>query len=322
MCCQAKIVLAIILLAIAKSQLHATISTRYLCPQSWTSRDSSCLKKFNSTDYCAALDVCKFYNSLLSNSTSGPFKNIIERIWIYGSGVHQSGENLSCFSNPLDGLVQSCPIRNLIGIADSELCNATNNYYCEFQRQPVALGLQSGVISKQQLSSSSFYVSVNEPIGYETQFARLGNSFTLGTATQGGWCSKTASKGEYIQVEFGRVVLLTSIATQGVRGRNCDYWTRSFNMKFKTVFGTWISSSQSHPGNKDSSNTVFSHLSKPIITKSFRIYPISFASSCKNITGRFCLRLEAYGISLGKNHSRRVSLGIFHMYSPTAMTGL
>ena len=321
-----KIVLAIGILVIAKSQLHAAISTRYLCPQRWTPGDKSCSSKFNSTNYCAALIMCRFYNSHLLNTTSSSIENITERVWIYGSGVFQSWQNLSCSSNPSNGLVSDCPIRTLIATTDSEPCNATNRYYCEFKRQPVALGLQSGVISKQQLSSSSFYVSVNEPIGYESQFARLGNSFTVGTVIQGGWCSKTASHGEYIQVDFGKVVLLTRIATQGVRGRHCDYWTTSFNMKFKTGFGTWISYSQKLSGNKESSNTVLSHLSKPVIAKSFRIYPISFASSCRKATGRFCLRLEAYGIDFRRNPSKRVSLNILQlprqMHCPTRARGL
>ena len=322
MCCQAKIVLAIGALLIVDSQLHAAISTRYLCPQRWTPRDTSCSSKFNSTDYCAALIMCSFYNSHLLNTSSSSIENITERVWIYGSGVFQSRQNLSCSSNPSDGVVSDCPIRTLIATTDSEPCNTTNKYYCEFQRRPEALGLQSGVISKQQLSSSSFYVSANEPIGYESQFARLGNSFTVGTVTQGGWCSKTASQREYIQVEFGKFVLLTRIATQGVRGRNCDYWTTSFNMKFKTGFGAWISSSQIIYGNKDSSNTVLSHLSKPVIAKSFRIYPISFESSCRNATGRFCLRLEAYGINFRRNPSKRVSLIILQMHCPTRARGL
>lgn len=308
MCCQAKIVLAIGVLVIAKSQLHAAISVQYLCPQRWSARDMSCFNNFNSTDYCAALDICRFYNSHLSNSTSSSIENITERVWIYGWGVFQSRQNLSCSSNLSYGLVSKCPIRTLIGTTDSEPCNATYKYYCISQRQPVALGLQSGVISKQQISSSSFYLSINEPIGYESQFARLGNNFTLGTATQGGWCSKTASQGEYIQVDFGKVVLLTTIATQGVKGRNCDYWTTLLNIKFKTGFGTWISSTLSLSSNTDSSNTIFSHLSRPVIAKSFRIYPTSFASSCKNVTGRFCLKLEAYGIDFKRTQSKKVSL--------------
>ena len=54
-----------------------------------------------------------------------------------------------------------------------------------------------------------------------------------------GWCSKTANgNDDWLQIDFGRIVQVCAVATQG--GINGNEWTTDFKLSFSTDTNTWI----------------------------------------------------------------------------------
>lgn len=77
-----------------------------------------------------------------------------------------------------------------------------------------ALGLESGLVTDQQMSASSF--SVN----HEPSQGRL--NLRVGRGKKGAWCSRTKDQNQYLQVDFWRNVKITKVATQG--RQDYDQW--------------------------------------------------------------------------------------------------
>ncbi|EDO33502.1 predicted protein, partial [Nematostella vectensis] len=96
------------------------------------------------------------------------------------------------------------------------------------------LGLQSGEIPDSAMTSSSYYDRLHGP-----ERGRL--NFTNTDPTVGwwpeAWCAGRNAVGEYLQVDIGREVLLTMVATQG-RG---DYpqWVTSYELSHSRDGQAW-----------------------------------------------------------------------------------
>ena len=54
-----------------------------------------------------------------------------------------------------------------------------------------------------------------------------------------GWCSSSASLPQYLQADFGQIVTVTGVATQGDAKR--DNWVKSYLIRYGYDGKTWIS---------------------------------------------------------------------------------
>ena len=55
--------------------------------------------------------------------------------------------------------------------------------------------------------------------------------------------------------------------------------------------------------NADADSVVTATFSVPLIANNIRIYPVAYGTNCPNgEAGRFCLRMEAYGMDLTSNN--------------------
>ena len=71
----------------------------------------------------------------------------------------------------------------------------------------------------------------SEDSTYKTSFSRL-----YGTH---GWCSSSASLPQYLQADFGQIVTVTGVATQGNAGG--DNWVTNYLIRYGYDGKTWIS---------------------------------------------------------------------------------
>ena len=71
----------------------------------------------------------------------------------------------------------------------------------------------------------------SEDGSYKAAFSRL-----YGTH---GWCSSSVSLPQYLQADFGQIVTVTGVATQGDAQRN--NWVTSYLIRFGYDGKTWIS---------------------------------------------------------------------------------
>ena len=121
-----------------------------------------------------------------------------------------------------------------------------------FCNQP--LGLQDGRIPDSAFTASSSYRERSRP-----NLVRL-NIVTLdenGRFT-GGWCPKPMSRSQWLQVDFGRKVNVTSIATQGKV--EIKFWVTKYALAYQTSSGylAWYTGTQDR--NKQVANKAHTRL--------------------------------------------------------------
>lgn len=103
-----------------------------------------------------------------------------------------------------------------------------------------ALGMQSRVIPDSAITASSQRTS-----GHATYRARLHNypqmPFSI-SVDSAAWCPSTSQAGEYLQIDIGRVVYLTKIATQGRPYYSITYqYVTKYQLKYRqTPSSTWV----------------------------------------------------------------------------------
>lgn len=85
------------------------------------------------------------------------------------------------------------------------------------------LGLESGLVTKQQMSASS---SRNKYYGPEN--ARL--NFAAVRGKKGAWSSKRNDQNEFLQVDFWRNVKITKFQTQG--RQDYDQWVTRYTLSY------------------------------------------------------------------------------------------
>ena len=281
------------------SYCFAKLLLEYSCFHRWNGDHTSCWHSFNQTDYCDAVEICRFYGSQLAHNQSGVRNNSTSSLWVYNATINQLLIKTSCSSMgaSLNDSQYLCPLQSPTGVTILSNCSSTEKFICISAKSPVEVGLTTGKIKDFQISSSSVYYSYLEPIRYQAKFGRLHYKYLPGTATQGGWCSRSASGTEFFQVNFDRVVLVTSLTLQGVTSRQCDYWVTFFNVSYKPNAEKWIkyrngSVDQVFIGNKDAYQTKEINFSRPFVARAIRLHPMAYGTTCKINQSRYCLRLE------------------------------
>ena len=275
---------------------------QYMCPKEWNSSTMSCRREFNRANYCGGSSVCQFHDSQLAKNISLPTGNH-RAFWLRYPGKFIPN-NSSCGIANSKPLFKDCLVLMLDSSRAYEDCNTLRYYVCQRKLIAMPVGMQSLKMPDHQVSSSSSFWSENEPIAYEAKFARIGRKYILGTKTQGGWCSKhTIVHGAYLQIEFKRVVLLTGLETQGVKGRYCNHWTSHLIISYRRNTGLWINYTVSGkhgtiPANTNAEDIAKVNFPVPISATALRLYPMGSGTDCKKAAAKSCLRVEAYGFEI------------------------
>ena len=98
------------------------------------------------------------------------------------------------------------------------------------------LGMQDGRITDSQITASSFYSK-----SYKPNCGRLHLNLLHFANCEGSWISSgTASAGEYLQVDLGKVYIISNVATQG-RGYVDDRWVTKYYLTYSHDGVSWES---------------------------------------------------------------------------------
>ncbi|EDO33236.1 predicted protein, partial [Nematostella vectensis] len=149
------------------------------------------------------------------------------------------------------------------------------------------LGLQSGGIPDSAMTASSYFIGDNYCAPKEGRIHSERDTKA--------WCAKQNVAGEYLQVDIGREVLLTKIATQG-RGIYLQ-WVTSYELSHSRDGQAWTPyyDEQGHakvfPGNQDNSTVVSHPLPYHPRVRYVRIF-------AKTWHRHISLRAELYGCDL------------------------
>ncbi|CAH3036503.1 unnamed protein product, partial [Porites lobata] len=162
----------------------------------------------------------------------------------------------------------------------------------------------------------------SEDDGYKAAWSRL-----YGTH---GWCSFSVSLPQYLQADFGQIVTVTGVATQGDALRN--NWVKSYSIRFGYDGKTWISygAGQELTGNSDRNTVVVHWFAPPFAAQYVRIFPQTY-------TGAICMRMDLFGckdfevslplniglddVRLTADPSESVNLTCVASYSPRQPSG-
>ncbi|XP_031574102.1 EGF-like repeat and discoidin I-like domain-containing protein 3 [Actinia tenebrosa] len=150
------------------------------------------------------------------------------------------------------------------------------------------LGMEDRTILDSQITASSTYYN-NHPF-FAPSAARLNNQH-VDSVTIGAWTAGGSQRGEYIQVDLGRVKMVTKIATQG-RPRHSHEWVTEYSvsysnntMDWKNYYGDCV---KKFPGNLDMNTVVTNKIDIPIIARHIRVIVLDYRT-------RATMRMELYG---------------------------
>ncbi|XP_074639737.1 uncharacterized protein LOC141897951 isoform X4 [Acropora palmata] len=156
-----------------------------------------------------------------------------------------------------------------------------------------ALGLEDLKIQDSQLTAQSYYESLSIGGGIsvdtEAKCARLNKNNCA-------WCAPRR-KGQYLQVDLGRDLVITGIATQGLEALS-DYYVRRYTVSHSRNGRTWSTFPQVMRGNRDGGSVVRHTFRSPKYARYIRVYPVAYRY-------RICLRMELYGCSNSSSALRR-----------------
>ncbi|XP_031573542.1 lactadherin-like, partial [Actinia tenebrosa] len=145
--------------------------------------------------------------------------------------------------------------------------------YTYGRASPADLGIEDKEIPNNQITASSFYGS-----GFEPYKGRL----NLGANS---WCPKTKSGNHWLMFDFGHVMLVTSIVTQG-RGNDVPFWVTGYqvsysldNINFIFYKDNAASQVKTFQGNTNDVGYVTRTLDRDIEARWIRIYPKTWIPS-------------------------------------------
>ncbi|CAH3128101.1 unnamed protein product [Pocillopora meandrina] len=156
-----------------------------------------------------------------------------------------------------------------------------------------ALGLESGLITDQQITASS---SWSKSLG--KQNARLNQLAARGKKSS--WSAQSNDLNQWLQIDFGRNVKITKLATQG-RNDYGDQWVKSYTLAYSAEGSNVFQAYQENESDKvftgnTNRNTVVTHvLLQPITARYVQIKP-------KSWNNHISMRAEFYGCILSDRY--------------------
>ncbi|XP_078346606.1 uncharacterized protein LOC144631897 [Oculina patagonica] len=226
----------------------------------------------------------------LSFSYDGVFWRTVQNEHNYTQVFTGNSDRYTVVRNELDKPVITRYIRIHPKTWNGHISMRTEFYGCKSGFEPPkivcadALGMQSGEIPDSGLKSSSDY---NQYFGAER--SRL-NEVKEGSF-YGGWASKHADVGQWLQIDLGMTTKVTRIATQGRQDAN--WWVTKYALTYSNggQFQPY-NNGEVFPGNRDRNTPVGNILNPPIIARYIKIHP-------KTWSGFIALRVELYGCREG-----------------------
>ena len=133
---------------------------------------------------------------------------------------------------------------------------------------------------------------------HQAKFIGRDVAFSKGIFHGKGWCSRSDSREEFVEINFQRKDgLLKGIVVQDGMIAECRYWINSFYMEFRE-FGKWKRITEKIGVTKvislDGSLSEF-WLDNALPADAIRIRPLNMNSSCIDHYKVFCLRIELRG---------------------------
>ncbi|KAK3728579.1 hypothetical protein QZH41_011661 [Actinostola sp. cb2023] len=147
-----------------------------------------------------------------------------------------------------------------------------------------SFGMEAKAIPDSSLSASSSMDTTSAP-----KEARLHNSRVSGVTgmsdSRGGWSPSVNNNQQYLQVDLGRLLKVTGVATQGAD--SSSEWVTSFKLEHSSDGSQWHYYPSTLPGNRDDS-TVVRHQVQVFSARFVRLRPQAWH-------GRIALRADIYG---------------------------
>ncbi|XP_078346349.1 uncharacterized protein LOC144631708 isoform X1 [Oculina patagonica] len=153
-------------------------------------------------------------------------------------------------------------------------------YGCEIRSDCMSpLGMENGRIQDSAITASSLWDANHGPNNARI-YHRAGGGRT------GAWSTKTSDKGQWIQVDLGKIKEVTKV---GIQGRQ-DYgqWVTEYRVSYSTDGQHFTVQNQEYIGNKDQNSLVINDLVQPIKAQYVRILPQEWH-------GHISMRMELYG---------------------------
>ncbi|XP_048587026.1 lactadherin [Nematostella vectensis] len=179
-----------------------------------------------------------------------------------------------CSSNPCEAPLSCTP--SFVAPHDTPVCIQS----CTTQRP---LGMESGEIPDPSVTASSYWYNTSD---HAPWLARL-----HGTRPVGSWSSQYYKEGEYLQVDVGRVVHLTMVATQG--RLTLHQWVTVFELAYSASGNSWSTFHENgqikkFQANKDSDTEVPHPLGDGVSARYVRFVAIEWHH-------HISMRVELYG---------------------------
>ena len=257
----------------------------------------------DSVSYCNAVGICNLLGMTLLSDINCHNQNKTHHnrsVWFQSSSSLKYCVKEILSPNLVDDN-RVCPYLSQDGIISLDNCTAKRHFQCQQCTNGKSLGLETGLIKDQDITTSSYYKSDTDPTGFQGKFARLNLDYSPGKPSRGGWCSGSLDDTEYIQVDFRRKLLITGIKVQGVTLQKCQIWTTQFKVSHSLDNKQFIKYLENNTvklfqGNKNGTTISKISVSMRFISRYIRIHPMGRNSTCQNQLERsFCLRLEIYG---------------------------
>eukprot|EP00163_Fabomonas_tropica_P018615 TRINITY_DN32_c0_g1_i1.p1 TRINITY_DN32_c0_g1~~TRINITY_DN32_c0_g1_i1.p1 ORF type:complete len:1693 (-),score=558.43 TRINITY_DN32_c0_g1_i1:161-5239(-) len=154
-----------------------------------------------------------------------------------------------------------------------------------------------GKLDESALTASSYYPTPN--FACTPKYAVLD-----GHLGAGGWVARYARQGQWLQVDLGKSITITGVATQGRNPKSQFYrgtrnWVTKYSLRFSQDGVNWVESAQNFIGNYNPKSVVTHRLTSPVRARFVRFMPLEWHRSIS-------MRVEIYTSDKG---FRPVSFG-------------
>ncbi|XP_071501080.1 lactadherin-like [Diadema antillarum] len=144
---------------------------------------------------------------------------------------------------------------------------------------PSQMGMADGSITIDQLSTSSCYQ-------YPDCADRARLDQGAGNGRRGAWCAARSDSSPWIEVDFGKPIIVSGIITQG-RADSYQQWVKTFKVSYSVGCKATLldimddtGSAKIFQGNTDMNTKVTDMFPKPVYACIVRILPLTWNSHC------------------------------------------
>ncbi|XP_053329996.1 coagulation factor VIII [Spea bombifrons] len=161
---------------------------------------------------------------------------------------------------------------------------------CDITSCSLPLGLQTGALTPQHFSASSYFRSMFS--SWLPNLARLNQRGRVNA-----WRPQLDKSGEWLQLDIGHNMKVTGVITQGARSAFTPMFITHFSLSFSKDGNFWetVQGSdgrmQIFEGNLDPDTPFWATLQPPVVTRFLRLHPV-------NWKGGIALRMEVLGCKI------------------------